>query len=220
MQGASARGVFGRIGEFLLWRSIFSIGVLGILFGVAYVLRVPLLRTVSEFLVKEDPHAVTDAIYVLGGAPLERGLEGARLLASGVAPAVYCTGELVPTVLVAEGVDRTEGELTRNVAIDAGADPDQVKLIDKGTSTWEESEAIIAHAIEAGFTNITIVSTEFHLRRVRRVFRQQAQGTSVQVHVRGAPSLVYDRHRWWESEEGLLMVNNEYVKLLYYWLRY
>jgi uncharacterized SAM-binding protein YcdF (DUF218 family) len=220
MNGGSARGIIGRIGEFLMWRLLFTVVVLGILIGVAYVFRVPLLRTVSEYLVKEDPHTATDAIYVLGGAPLERGLEGARLLANGVAPVVYCTGELVPTVLVAEGIDRTEGELTRNVAIDAGADPDQVKLIDKGTSTWEESEAIIAHAMEAGFTNITIISTEFHLRRVRRVFRQQAQGTNVQVHVRGAPSLVYDRHRWWESEEGLLMVNNEYMKLLYYWLRY
>lgn len=220
MQGATARRVFGRIGEFLLWRVVIIGVVLGILFGVAYALRIPLLRTVSEFLVKEDPRSVSDAIYVLAGAPMERGQEGARLLASGIAPVVYCTGELVPSVFVAEGISRTEGELTRAVAIKAGADPEQVQLIDEGTSTWEESEAIIAHAVQAGFMNITVVSTEFHLRRVRRVFRRQAEGTSVQVHVRGAPSLVYDRYRWWESEEGLLMVNNEYVKLLYYWLRY
>lgn len=220
MQGGTGRVVLGRIGEFLLWRVLFTAVVLGILFGVAYALRVPLLRTVSEFLVKEDPRTSSDAIYVLGGAPLERGQEGARLLASGLAPVVFCTGELVPSVLVAEGIDRTEGELTRNVAIEAGADPDKIKLIDIGTSTWEESVAVIEHAVQAGYTNITVVSTEFHLRRVRRVFRQQAEGTSIQVHVRGAPSLVYDRNHWWESEEGLLMVNNEYVKLLYYWLRY
>jgi len=24
---------------------------------------------------------------------------------------------------------------------------------------------------------------------------------------------------WWKSESGLLMVNNEYIKLIYYWLR-
>lgn len=220
MQGGTGRVVLGRIGEFLLWRVLFTAVVLGILFGVAYALRVPLLRTVSEFLVKEDPRTPSDAIYVLGGAPLERGQEGARLLASGLASVVFCTGELVPSVLVAEGIDRTEGELTRNVAIEAGADPDRIKLIDIGTSTLEESVAVIEHAVQAGYTNITVVSTEFHLRRVRRVFRQQAEGTGVQVHVRGAPSLVYDRQRWWESEEGLLMVNNEYVKLLYYWLRY
>jgi hypothetical protein len=32
--------------------------------------------------------------------------------------------------------------------------------------------------------------------------------------------LDYDPERWWDTEEGLLMVNNEYVKLLYYALKY
>jgi hypothetical protein len=35
-----------------------------------------------------------------------------------------------------------------------------------------------------------------------------------------ANSLVYDSDSWWTSEEGLLMVNNEYVKLLYYLVKY
>lgn len=220
MEKGSARRMFSRLGEYLLWRLILVSLALAILFAVAYVLRAPLLRGLSEFLVREDPVHSSDAIYVLAGAPLERGKEGARLLASGIAPIMYCTGELVPTVLQAEGIARTEGELTRNVAVADGADPDKVGLIDVGTSTWEESVAIVDHALQAGYDTITVVSTEFHLRRVRRVFRQRSKGTGVVVYFRGAPSLVYDRSRWWKSEEGLLMVNNEYVKLLYYWLRY
>lgn len=65
-----------------------------------------------------------------------------------------------------------------------------------------------------------MVSTEFHLRRVRWVFRRNFKGTGITVLVQPAQSRRYDAARWWASEEGLLMVNNEYVKLAYYLLRY
>ncbi|MEX1132471.1 MAG: ElyC/SanA/YdcF family protein, partial [Flavobacteriales bacterium] len=159
-------------------------------------------------------------IYVLGGSPLERGERGAELLLEGLAPVVYCTGELVPTTLLTLGLTHTEGELSRYAAIEAGADSSMVQALNVGTSTFEEADAIIAHAQQAGYSHITIVSTEFHLRRVRRVFRKRAKDTGVSIHVLAAASQRYDSARWWESEEGLLMVNNEYVKLLYYWLRY
>jgi len=38
--------------------------------------------------------------------------------------------------------------------------------------------------------------------------------------VQAAPSSEYDVNAWWNSEQGLLMVNNEYVKTLYYLLKH
>lgn len=216
----SAAVVLHRIWEFLVGRVMLTLIALAILLGTAYALRKPLLRVTGDFLVREDPRRPCDAIYVLGGAPLERGERGGELLLEGLAPVVFCTGELVPSTLLTLGLTHTEGELSRHAAIEAGADSTSVFALNVGTSTFEEAEAIIAHALQAGYTNIAIVSTEFHLRRVRRVFRKRAKGTAVAVHVVAAASQSYDSARWWESEEGLLMVNNEYVKLLYYWLRY
>ncbi len=216
----SAAVVLGRLREFLAGRLVLSLFALAILLGTAYALRIPLLRVTGNFLVREDPRRVCDAIYVLGGTPLERGSLGGELLKEGLAPVVYCTGEMIPTTLLTLGLTHTEAALSRIAAIEAGADSTAVHALDVGTSTFEEAEAIIAHAQQAGFTDIAIVSTEFHLRRVRRVFRKRAKGTGVQVHVIAAASQRYDSERWWESEEGLLMVNNEYVKLVYYWLRY
>lgn len=211
---------FRRIWEFLAGRLVLAVLALGILAGTAYLFRGPLLRSTGAFLVKEDPRVPCDAIYVLGGSAKERGEEGAVLLIQGIAPLVYCTGSQVPRSLEVIGAGITEAELSRMAALAIGGDPERVRVLNVGTSTWEEAEAILAHAREHGYSDIGLVSTEFHSRRVRRVFRKHAEGTGVRIHVFAAPSQVYDSKRWWQSEEGLLMVNNEYVKSLYYLLRY
>jgi uncharacterized SAM-binding protein YcdF (DUF218 family) len=221
-QSIKAKGAvrLRRVGEFLLGRVMLVVFALLVITTVAILLRVPLLRAVGNFLVRADATMPSDALYVLGGAPLERGQEGALALAEGVAAVAYCTGSQVPRSLELEGIDRTEAALSRNVAIAAGADSAQVRLLEVGTSTLEEAQAIVAHALAAGYDDITIISTEFHSRRVGRVFRKQAAGTGLRIHVRIAASQVYDSAYWWKSEEGLLMVNNEYVKLLYYLIKY
>lgn len=210
-----------RIGEFLAGRLALMLLLLMVLTGSAYVLRMPLLRAIGHFLVRTDVRDTYDAAYVLGGSAPERGEAGGRMLREGKVPVVYCTGEAVHRALEVVGLPVTEAELTRRVALRfAGPDSASVRTLPIGTSTWEEAGAVIAHAREQGHAHIAIVTTEFHTRRVRRVFRNHAEGTPVQVHVVAAPASVYDSERWWESEEGLLMVNNEYVKLLYYMLRY
>ena len=212
--------MFHRIREFMSGRLLLPLAALLILAAMLWAFRVPVMRGMGTYLITPDDLVASDAIYVLGGSPLERGAEGARLWAAGVAPVVVCTGSNVPSALTAVGAERTEAELSRDVALAHGADADAVELLQVGTSTWEEAEAVLQHARMQGHTNIVVVSTEFHLRRVRRVFRKHFAGSGITVRVHGAASLVYDPARWWTSEEGLLMVNNEYVKLLYYQLKY
>lgn len=210
----------GRIGEFLVGRLMLGTFVLIVLLAVGYGLRMPILRATGDMLIAEDPKVPCDALYVLGGSPLERGMLGGELLLEGLSPVVYCTGSAIPTTLLTLGLTRTEADLSRIAAVEAGADSARVIAISEGTSTFEEADLIIAHALQHGYTNIGIISTEFHSRRVGRVFRKRAKGTGIVIHVFGAASKRYNSKRWWESEEGLLMVNNEYVKLVYYLLKY
>ena len=42
----------------------------------------------------------------------------------------------------------------------------------------------------------------------------------IEVLLSGCSHSFYDENFWWESEEGMIMVNNEYMKLLYYYLNY
>ena len=38
----------------------------------------------------------------------------------------------------------------------------------------------------------------------------------IEVKVIGASAISYSENKWWENEYGLLALNNEYVKLMYY----
>ncbi|MBL7963471.1 MAG: YdcF family protein [Flavobacteriales bacterium] len=196
----------------LVWCALILIGLL--------LLRIPLLSAMGAFLVAEDALHHADAIHVLGGASWERPLEGARLFKEGYADRVVCTSENVPQDLQALGLDLSEAELARMVLVQHGVPESAAIALRKATSTKEEADAILEYALSLGQDTLILVSTPFHLRRMAYVFRSKFKKAGVTVILHGAPTARYDMARWWRYEEGLLMVNNEYVKLGYYLLKY
>ncbi len=199
----------------LRWALLFFV-----LFLVCWWLRAPLLRGVASFLVKEDPLCHVDAVYVLGGASVHRGEEAGTVYRAGCSDRFRFTGEPVPTALEVEGLDRTEAQQTRLVAVRNGV-PDSLALaLNVGTSTYEEAGFILKDALASGCDTVMIVSSRFHLRRIAFVFRKRFREKGITVVLHGARNGDFEDATWWRSEEGLLMVNNEYVKLIYYWLKY
>lgn len=200
-----------------LWRWLLACGVLCI---AVLVFRITILHGIGSFLIKTDASCKADALYVLGGASFDRGTYSGHLLMAGCVPVAYCTGENVPASYKAEGRMVTEADLSRSAAIRAGADPTKVLPFPYGTSTWEEAAGVLYHAKSMGFDTVLVLTTDFHTRRVGKVFSQRFRDSGMAVLVQAAPSSEYDAARWWKSEEGLLMVNNEYVKSLYYAITY
>lgn len=191
-----------------------------LLIVVIWLCRVPILRATGDALVKEDLHARGDALYVLGGAVVERSIAAKRFLDEGVAPVAVFTGSNSPDVLRLYGLHSSEAEISRRVAVLAGVPEVLTSVLKEGTSTWEEALAVRDHALLNAYDTVVVVTTEFHTRRVSRVFNKVLVPAGLTVMVRAAPSARYNPACWWTSEEGLLMVNNEYVKLMYYWLKY
>ncbi|HQV74050.1 MAG TPA: ElyC/SanA/YdcF family protein, partial [Flavobacteriales bacterium] len=191
--------------------------VLGML---ALVFREPLMRSMGAFLIRTDTDRHVDVLYVLGGAPFDRGNEASVVLAHGFAPIAYCTGSSIQQSDRALGIMLTEADLTRASAINAGADPRKILPYPYGTSTREEAAGVLRHAQHLGADTIMVLSTDFHTRRVGKVFRERFAGSGITVLVHAAPSSEYDPDHWWNTEQGLLMVNNEYVKTVYYAVKY
>ncbi len=182
--------------------------------------RFNILRSFGNFLVGTDPPAHGDALYVLGGAAVERAISANRLFHEGVAPVVIFTGGVRPEVLRINGIDRTEADICRRAAVIAGIPQARTEVLEIGSSTREESFAVRDQALARGYDTVVVVTTEFHTRRVGNVFREALEPAGITVLVRAAPSHRYNAARWWQSEDGLIMVNNEYVKLLYYAVAY
>ena len=182
--------------------------------------RVPLMRALGNWLIEEDPLAQADAIVVLGGAPIERAPVGAQLLRAGWAPQLVFTGEIPDERLMLYGISRTEASLGLDAAMLDSANRGHVTLLEVGTSTQEEANAVRDFAVENSLRKVIIVTTEFHTRRAGKVFRKALEPAGVGVLVRAAPGRDYTAARWWESEAGMIMVNNECMKTLYYALKH
>jgi uncharacterized SAM-binding protein YcdF (DUF218 family) len=183
-------------------------------------MRVPILQALGNHLITEDPVTRVDAVFVLGGSVKDRGVEAARVYEQGLSDRFVFTGAPVPSALEALGIDSTEAECTRNSAVVAGMPLALTITLNKGTSTFEEAEALLEFAIAERLDTVMVISNRFHLRRIGFVFRDRFRKAGITVLLHGAPSSTFDERSWWTSEEGLIMLNNEYVKLAYYRLKY
>lgn len=179
------------------------------------------MQAASSFLIVEDELKPADAIFVLSGNAFDRGMEAARLFKQGYSFPIVCTGENVATDIKALGLYYTEGQITEiMLTSEGGIDSNYVILLEKGTSTMEESAAILEYCKANDMTRIIVVSTKFHTRRIHHVFREKFKDSGIEVIIRGASHNKYDEDLWWENEYGLIDLNNEYIKMVYYWLKY
>ncbi|MBK7383159.1 MAG: YdcF family protein [Flavobacteriales bacterium] len=195
-------------------------GVVVILVILLWSARRPILRSIGDLLIRTDQLHHADALYVLGGSPIDRTLEGMELVREGYAPAITFTGESPNEILQLFGIDSSEAALGERVAMISGFDSTRIQLLKRGTSTFEEAEAVHDRTLALHQDTIIVVTTEFHTRRVGQVFRKAMTGSGITVIVHAAHSMHYDADHWWHSEEGLLMVNNEYMKLMYYAIKH
>ena len=179
------------------------------------------MKGVGGYLISEDKLQKADVIFVLGGSSFERGNEAAKLFIDGYAPEIICLGKNSPSIFGAINKDYTESEIARiNIIKNHDINKRHVKLLKIGTSTKEESVAIADYCRKNKLERIIIISSKFHTRRVRGVFEPLFEDLTTQLIIHGTPSLLYNENEWWMYEQGLLMVNNEYVKLVYYWIKY
>jgi len=190
------------------------------LFFIAYLFRMPLMVSAAEYLIKSDELENVEVAFVLGGSSMDRGKEAARIYQDGWIPQLVSTGENIPSVLEIKGIMESEAELTKQQMVSAGVHPSVCIILNRGTSTKEEAEAILEYCERHGHTKIMIISNKFHLRRIHRVFRPMFKEKGIEMILHGAASSRYDELKWWESEEGLIATNNEYMKLCYYWYKY
>ena len=195
--------------------------VIATLIVLAVLLRAHLFRGAGIFLMATDGTAQVEALFVLGGSSYERGLEAVLMVDSGyVSGPVVCTGGNVPSILAALDTAMFEADCTKQFLENQGLPAERVVALTGSTSTQEESDEILAYCKAQSLTNIMVISSNLHMRRVRWVFEDKFNDAGIAVNFHGAPSQQWEDELWWKSEGGLIMVNNEYVKLFYYAVKY
>lgn len=186
---------------------------------VLVLFHAPLLRKAGNYLIDEDPLKKTPVMFILSGDAWDRGNEAVKLYKQGFTQKIVCTGENVPRLFLIAGIPFPESELTQLHLLANGIPASAIELLCKGTSTKEEADYILDYCRQHGLNRVAIVSTKFHTRRIGNTFRKKFNEAGIQLIIHGAPSSGYDENEWWKSENGLIFVNNEYIKILYYWFK-
>ena len=196
------------------------VGFTLLIFVCIILLRHPLMRLVGNYLIEEDELVRCEAVFMLSGNPEARAKEVLRVYKSGYVKHVVCTGENIPDLFAAFNIKIDEADLSRKKLLDEGMPEQCIETLHIGTSTREESDAILSYCQNKGLRKIMVISDRFHTNRIDYAFRDKFEDVGIELVLRGAPALSYSENRWWANESGLLMVNNEYVKLFYYYLKY
>ena len=206
-----------------VWKWI-VLGVTLTFFICLFIYRNSILGGIGHFLTIAESSAVTPSnqtFFVLGGNGFERG-KGAALLASEFPTTQFiCTGGGdTLNEMRAMGLNLTSAQLTRKCMIEQGIDSLRVTELGKATSTYEESEEILAYCINNNLKEISVVSSDFHLHRLSMVFGEKFHEKSILVHFFGTETKDFKAQSWWTFEAGLITTFNEYIKLVYYVFKY
>jgi uncharacterized SAM-binding protein YcdF (DUF218 family) len=96
---------------------------------------------------------------------------------------------------------------------------DALIINDHAYTTWDEARQIldILHSQQA--QSAIIVTDAYHTRRARATFAQ-AQ-TKPEIALTFADSYdIFQYNRWWQNPDGREDVLSEYLKMVYYYIRY
>ena len=180
----------------------------------------------ASLLITEAPLAKADAIVVLGGSAnyRERARAAAQLLREGRAPRILITNDnLRGPWSSAEQRNLYFYERTLEELENAGVPDASVEvLMTPVNGTHEEAELLKEYAVDHGLHSVLIVTSAYHSRRALWTFSRVFRDTAIQVGLTAvrpgtdSPSPA----TWWLTRRGWRLVPTEYVKMIYYVVKY
>jgi uncharacterized SAM-binding protein YcdF (DUF218 family) len=203
------------LGKFL-WIGAFLF-VLFIMFLV-YVFRLPLLAAGGALLVYESELKPCDVAVVLTGGGITRLERAIELLQTGYAPKILLT---LPDPLP-EGVPYYDLFNTEKVMCQALLDyrkipPEKIAWSQTPyNSTYAEAIFLRGWMEQNQCKSAIVVAGYFQTRRAKWAMERAFRGGAFDIRIAAASGELHSETDWWTNEEGVVMVENEYLKNIYY----
>ena len=173
---------------------------------------------IAGWLVVDDGTQQVDAVVGLRGDPEEQRLrteEAADLLMKNLAPLLVVDASAKPFFGVGQA------DLVKSYLQQRGVPFDKMRVCENvADSTAEEAAALRRCFIEWGVKRAMVVTSEYHTRRTRFIFRNAMEGVGIQVFVR--PVYVpqfWDAH-WWRSRRWAKTFVSETLKIMWTGVEY
>lgn len=202
-----------------LWRRRwFWVGasvLLGVLLlGVLYLGTPVALEWLGRSLIEQDPLERADVILVLAGDDRlgSRVSHAVKLFQDGYAPVLILSGNPI-------GWQTHGADIMQRQALALGVPEDRLIAL-KGSpdSTKEEAAAIVPDLLRRGVQRAILVTSSYHTRRAKRVFRATPGGERIQWIAAPAQDELFSPDRWWTRRRDARTFFYEGSKTIWYWL--
>ena len=87
-------------------------------------------------------------------------------------------------------------------------------------STYGEIHAIKKHLVKKNCESLIFVTSQFHSRRSYRIFRKVFKGTNIRIMCQPTKYDSIDIKSWWKNRYFRKRILEEYLKCLYYYIKY
>ncbi len=193
--------------------------------ALLFTLREPILSEVGNFLVVSDSLDKADVIEVLS-AQTVRYQKAAELFSQGWAPRIVITKGVYPhrvEQLKLYGISELESyEKAAAILRFLKIPESEIEIIDGyNKSTADEARKLRRYMLDQGLKRLIVVTSNFHTRRSRLLFRMVFKGTGITILVQAAPpDYEFDPEKWWTRRKDSKTLLWEYQKLIFYAFRY
>ena len=195
---------------------IIIVVVLLLLALIAFFARETIFQAIGDFLVIQDDLYTADVIHVIAGKD-HRTEHAIQLYKQGYAKVIFFTGGWCEIHGWDHRVFAQERALSQGIA------PEAIAFDDSSvTSTYSETVLLKAWIDQnpTPIRSVIVVSDPFHMRRARwtarRVLGEEIEILMAPVPVEQTPYI----QQWWGDESSRRYVKEEYIKSVYYILRY
>jgi uncharacterized SAM-binding protein YcdF (DUF218 family) len=163
----------------------------------------------GHILVYDEEPRPADVIVVLAGDRGTRTERGAELFHAGYAPQMIVSGGQTYHTT-------TQAELMFAHAVELGVPTEAVIKEDHADST-RGNAVLVKKLMEAyGFDSAIVVSSNYHMRRVKFTFEREFRGTDTTLTYCAAGDPHFDPARWWANNKSIMFTFTEYVKFIGY----
>jgi uncharacterized SAM-binding protein YcdF (DUF218 family) len=180
----------------ILFRLLGLVAICGFL-AIIYLAWHPLLRAAASFWIVQDRIEPADIIIVIGDDDFtaDRAKQAAALFHAGWAHQILASGRMLrPYASIAD-------YMARDLESD-GVPPSAIlRFSHRADDTREEAEGLRVMAEEKDWRRILLVTSNYHTRRARYIFRKVFPA-SVRLEIASAPDSDFDPSVWWESRRG------------------
>jgi uncharacterized SAM-binding protein YcdF (DUF218 family) len=185
-----------------------------------YLGRAYLLAWAGGFLDVSQPPQAVDYAMVLGGGEDTRPFVAAALYQAGLAKGVLVAA-MKPSEEFEDGLTLLGQETVHKILIQRGVPSEAVTTLDgQSATTYDEAHALRRFLKQHPQATVAVVTSDFHTRRARMIFRKALGEQASQVLFVAAPTDGFSWKNWWRSPDGFQMYIDEYLKLAFYKLAY